>query len=107
MVYLVVGIIVAAIVYAIARAATGNSYANMTEQQFEREAKRSSKVAAAVIGLQKAVDPGHRVEYPQAQVLRAEADTAALGDSPQTAAPGAPDRPAGNSELERKIVEEG
>jgi hypothetical protein len=106
MVYLVVGIVIALLVYAVAKAATGNRYANMTGEQFEREAKRSSKIGAAVTEFQKIVDPGHRVVYAERQALRIEADAAESGDRPQTGPPGRQDD-AAHSELERKIIEEG
>jgi hypothetical protein len=107
MVYLVIGIVVALLIYAIAKAAAGNRYANMTAEQFEQEAKRSSKVGAVVAGFQKIVDPGHRVEYAQEQVLRIEADTAESGDRPETAPLDRDSDNAGHSELERNIIEEG
>lgn len=108
--YVLTGIVIVAVVYAIAKAAGGNRYANMTEEEFEREAKRSSKVGAAVVGFQKVVDPGHRVEYVQEQQLRIEAERAESGDAPETGHPAAPDRQsdtAARAELERKIIEEG
>ncbi|MGH9689427.1 MAG: hypothetical protein ACRD5K_20370 [Candidatus Acidiferrales bacterium] len=80
--YVLTGVVVVAVLYAIAKAATGNRYANMTEEEFENEAKRSSKVGAAMIGLQKIVDPGHRVEYVQEQQQRIEAESAEAGDLP-------------------------
>jgi hypothetical protein len=107
MVYLVAGIIVALLLYAVAKAAAGNRYANMTAEQFEQEAKRSSKMGAAVTGFQKIVDPGHRVEYAQEQTLRIEADTAESGDRPQTAPLDGRNDGIAHSELERNIVEEG
>jgi len=107
MAYLVVGIVVVVLVYAIAKAATGNRYANMTGEQFEQEAKRSSKVGAAVMGFQKVVDPGHRVEYAQEQVLRVEADAAESGDRPETPLPDSGSDDAAHSELKRRIIEEG
>jgi len=107
MVYLIVGVIVALVLYAIAKAATGNRYANMTEEEFEREAKRSSKVGAAVIGFQKIIDPGHRVEYVQEQQQRIEAESAESGDRPQTAPPETQSKAEPHSDLERKIIEEG
>jgi hypothetical protein len=107
MVYLVVGVVVALLLYVIAKAASGNRYAHMTEEQFEREAKRSSKVGAAVIGLQKVVDPGHRVEYAQEQMSRIEADSAQSGDRPPTAPLDPQSDSWEDSDLQRKIIEEG
>ncbi|MGH9740184.1 MAG: hypothetical protein ACRD4X_16610, partial [Candidatus Acidiferrales bacterium] len=63
MAYAVTAVVVVVLLYAIVKAASGDRYANMTEEEFEKEARRSSKVGSAVIGLQKIVDPGHRVEY--------------------------------------------
>jgi hypothetical protein len=71
-----------AIVCAIVKAASGDRYANMTEEEFEAEAKRSSRISAAVSGVQKIIDPGHRVEHVQEQKERLEADGAQSGDRP-------------------------
>ncbi len=81
-----------AVVYGIAKAASGDRYANMTEEEFEAEAKRASLVGAGVIGLQKVIDPGHRVEYVEEAKQQVEADGAESGDGPD---PGQP--PAQNS----------
>jgi len=75
-------IVLVAIIWAIAKAAGGGRYTNMTEEQFEAEAKRSSALGTAVTGLQKIIDPGHRVEYVQEEKVRPEADEAESGDLP-------------------------
>lgn len=82
MAYAVTAIVVVVLLYAIVKAASGDRYANMTEEEFENEARRSSKVGAAVIGFQKIVDPGHRVEYVQEQQQRVEAESAKSGEPP-------------------------
>jgi hypothetical protein len=75
------------IVYGIAMFAGGRRYSEMTEEEFEAEAKRSSAMGAAVIGLQKTIDPSHPVEHIQEQ-QRIEADGAQSGDRPGTRPPG-------------------
>jgi hypothetical protein len=90
MAYVLTGIIIVLLVFAIAKAASGDRYAKMTEEEFEKEAKRSSKVGAAVIGFQKVVDPGHRVEYVQEQNERVEAENAESGDAPHSITPAPP-----------------
>ena len=75
-------VFLAAIIWGIAKAASGDRYANMTEEEFEAEAKRSSALGAAVTGLQKVIDPGHRVEYVQELKERVEADGAESSDHP-------------------------
>ncbi len=72
----------AGIIYGIVKGASGDRYANMTEEEFEAEARRSSPIGAAVTGLQKIIDPGHRAEYVQEQKERIEADGAESGDRP-------------------------
>ncbi len=82
MAYAVTAVVVVVLLYAIVKAASGDRYANMTEEEFEKEARRSSKVGSAVIGLQKIVDPGHRVEYAQEQQQRFEVESAKSGEPP-------------------------
>jgi uncharacterized protein affecting Mg2+/Co2+ transport len=77
-------VVLVAIVWGIAKAASGNRYANMTEEEFEAEAKRASLVGAGVMGLQKVIDPGHRVEYVEQAQQQVEADSAESGDGPET-----------------------
>ena len=107
MAYWVAAVLVVLVLYAVAKTAGGNRYANMTEEEFEREAERGSKMGAAVIGFQKVVDPGHRVEYAQEQHRRVEAQSAESGERPQTAPPDGPNDRSRNSDLERTIIEEG
>ncbi|MGA9885166.1 MAG: hypothetical protein WBQ34_15735 [Candidatus Acidiferrales bacterium] len=87
MAYAAVVVVVIVLLCAIIKAASGDRYANMTEEEFENEAKRSSKVSAAVIGLQKIVDPGHRAEYVQEQQRQVEADSAESGEPPNPTTP--------------------
>jgi len=93
MAYVLTGIVVVALLYAIVKAASGDRYAKMTEEEFEAEARRSSKVGAAVIGFQKIVDPGHRVEYVQEQNEAVEAESAESGDRPHDDPPTLPKNP--------------
>jgi hypothetical protein len=87
MVYVFVAALIILIIYAIVSASSRGRYANMTEEEFEAEARRSSRLGAAVSGFQKIVDPGHRVEYVQQQNERVEADGAESGDDPDTGKP--------------------
>ena len=83
MIYLIgLGIFVGLIV-AIAKAASGDRYAAMTDEEYEVEVQRSSRMGAAVAGLQKVIDPSHGVEYVQEQALRLEADGAEESDGPE------------------------
>ena len=81
---IVVLVLVAAIIWAIAKAANSDRYANMTEEEFEAEARRSSAIGGAVAGLQKVIDPSHRVEYVQGQNERIEVDGAESSDHPDS-----------------------
>jgi len=83
MIYFVALAVVALLVYGIMKAASGGRYSKMTEEEFEAEAKRSSAMGAAVSGLQKVIDPSHRVEYVEEQQQRLEADGSDLGDGPE------------------------
>jgi len=76
--------LLAVLVYGIVKATSRDRYSNMSKEEFEREAKRSSRMGAAVAGLQKIIDPAHRAEYIQEQRERLEADGAESGDRPQT-----------------------
>jgi hypothetical protein len=80
-----VGVIIL-IVVAIVKAVSGDRYKNMTEEKFEAEARRSSKIGGAMIGLQRVFDPSHKVEYVQEQKQRIEADGVESGDRPQAGA---------------------
>jgi hypothetical protein len=84
MAYVIAAIVLIAVVYAIAKTSSGDRYANMTEEEFEAEAKRASLMGAAVTGLQKVIDPGHRVEYVAEARQQVEADGAESGDKPET-----------------------
>ncbi|HTW24081.1 MAG TPA: hypothetical protein VMD78_10805, partial [Candidatus Baltobacteraceae bacterium] len=64
--------------------------ANMTEEEFEAEAKRSSAMGIAVAGLQKIVDPSHKIELMQEQEQRIEAESSESGDGPKTGQPPSP-----------------
>lgn len=56
-------------------------YAAMTEEAFEAEAKRSSLLGAAVMGLQKVFEP-KRVQYIMQRDKRVEGDSAEAGVRP-------------------------
>lgn len=90
MAYFVAAIVLVAVVYGIVQASTGNRYASMTEAEFEAEAKRASLAGAALTGLQKAIDPGHRIQYMEEAQMRAESDSAESGDGPNPGQPPAP-----------------
>jgi hypothetical protein len=83
MIYIIGLVIVAAIIYGTVKFAAGDRYHKMTEEEFEAEAKRTSLMGAAVAGLQKTIDPSHRVQYVQEQQERMEADGADSGDKPE------------------------
>jgi hypothetical protein len=79
-----IGIVIfIALVVAIAKAASGDRYSKMSEEEYEAEVQRSSKMGAAVAGLQKVIDPSHGVQYVQEQAQRLEADSADEGDGPE------------------------
>jgi hypothetical protein len=81
----VVGLFIfALILFGIYKAVTADRYSEMTDQEFEAEARRTSQLAPALIGLQKIVDPNHHVEYVEEQQQRSEADAAESGDRPET-----------------------
>jgi len=90
MIYVFWTAVVAATVYGIAKAISGERYSKMSEEEFEAEAKRSSMIGAGVAGLQKVIDPSHRVEYVEEQQQRIEADDAESGDRPKTGESEAP-----------------
>ena len=76
--------VLAGLLWGIAKGVRGGRYTNMTEEQFEAEARRSSRVTADMMALQKMLAPGHRVEYIHEQQERAEADGSESGDQPST-----------------------
>jgi hypothetical protein len=80
--FIALGVLVL-VIWGIVKAASGDRYSKMSEEEFEAEAKRTSLMGAAVAGLQKTIDPSHRVEYQQEQELRVEADGAEEGDGPE------------------------
>jgi hypothetical protein len=53
----------------------------MSEEEFEAEAKRASLLGAAVMGLQKVLEP-KRVEYIMQRDKRVEGDSAEASDPP-------------------------
>lgn len=71
------------IIYGIVKAISHNPYAEMTGEEFEEEAKKSSAIGAAIMTMQKIVDPDHHVEYVQEQQQKIEADGAESGDRPK------------------------
>jgi hypothetical protein len=84
MVYLVTAVILLGIFVAIVKVVSSDRYANMTEEEFEAEAKRSSTMGIVVAGLQKIVDPSHKIEMMQEQEQRIEAESSESGDGPET-----------------------
>ncbi|HKQ88359.1 MAG TPA: hypothetical protein VJS43_16485 [Candidatus Acidoferrales bacterium] len=72
------------ILYGIYKAVTGDRYSEMSDQEFEAEARHTSQLAPAIMGLQKIVDPNHHVEYVEEQQQSIEADAAESGDRPET-----------------------
>lgn len=90
MFYLLTALIVIGILFFVVKAIGGRRYADMTSEEFEAEAKRSSTMGIAVAGLQKIVDPSHKIELMQEQQQRAETDSSESGDRPETGKPPAP-----------------
>ncbi len=87
MVTIVILAIVAGVVALIAGFAGGKDrYAEMSEAEFEAEAKRASALGAAVMGLQKVLEP-KRVEYIMQRDKRVEGEQAVSGDPPSPEAP--------------------
>jgi hypothetical protein len=87
MVYVIGLGLVVLIAYGIVKAVSGRRSSEMNDEEFEAEAKRSSHMGAAIIGLQKTLDPSHRVEYVQEQQQRVEADGAESGDRLESGSP--------------------
>jgi len=84
MAYAIVLAVVVLAIWGIVKSASGDRYSKMTEEEFEAEAKRASLIGAGMIGLQKVIDPGHRVEYVMEEKQQAEADGAESGDRRDT-----------------------
>jgi hypothetical protein len=84
MIYVIGLAVLAFIVYGIVRVASGDRYSKLSEKEFDAEAKRSSLMGSAMIGVQKTLDPHHSVEHVQEQKQRAEPDGARSGDAPET-----------------------
>ena len=90
MAYLITAVVLIGILFAIVKAVSSDRYAKMTEEEFEAEAKRSSTMGIAVAGLQKIVDPSHKIELMQEQEQRIEAESSESGDQPEAGQPTAP-----------------
>jgi hypothetical protein len=90
--YVVAFIVIVLIVVAIVKAASSDRYKDMTEEEFKPEAQRASLMGSAITGLQRAIDPGHRVEYVEAQ-KQIEADGTGSGDRPETGQPTQQEKP--------------
>jgi hypothetical protein len=86
MIYVIGFAVIVALIVAIAKAASGDRYSKMTDEEYEAEVQRSSRMGAAVTGLQKIIDPSHSAEYVQEQAQRLEADGANSGDGPEAGA---------------------
>ena len=82
MIYILLGVIAVAALYGLSQLASSDRYAKMTEKEFEEEARRTSSLGAAMVGVQKIFDPSHNVEYVQEQKHRAEAESEDSGDRP-------------------------
>ena len=55
-------------------------YARMSDEEFEKEAQRGSALGAAVMGLQKILEPQRKVETIRQE--KTEAESAESGDRP-------------------------
>jgi hypothetical protein len=84
--FVILGVL-AAVVALIVGVTTGKDrYAEMSEEEFEAEAKRASTLGAAVMGLQKVLEPKH-VEYLMQRDKQVEGDHSFSGEPPSTEAP--------------------
>lgn len=83
MAYFVTAVVLIVVIYGIVKAASSDRYAKMTEEEFEVEAQRSSLIGAAMMGIQKTVDPGHRVDYVLEEKQKIEAESAESGNPPK------------------------
>ena len=82
MIYVLGAAIILAALYGLTKLASSDRYAKMTSEEFEAEARRSSLLGAAMVGMQKVIDPDHQVQYVEAQKNRAEAESSHSGDCP-------------------------
>jgi len=82
----ILAVIVAVVALIIGVAAGKDRYAEMSEEEFEAEAKRASLLGAAVMGLQKVLEPKH-VEYMMLRDKKVEGEHSFSGDPPSTDAP--------------------
>ena len=84
--FIILGIIVALIVGGIVGLVNSEDrYSKMTEEEFDAEAKRSSAMGAALVGLQKVLEPSRKVEFIRQK--KVEADRTDIGDTPEAGAP--------------------
>lgn len=83
--------VVAVVVAIIVGSTTGKDrYAEMSEAEFEAEAKRASPLGAAMLGLQKILEP-RKVEYLMQRDKRVEGEQSVSGDPPSTGEDGSPE----------------
>ena len=86
--YLIGGVVILAVVGGIFHLVTGGGrYAKMTEREFEEEAQRGSALGAAMLEIQKIVDPRNKVEYLQQRDKHVQADGTESGDASPDGAP--------------------
>jgi hypothetical protein len=92
MVAIVILVILVVVVALIIGVTSGKDrYAEMSEEEFEAEAKRVSTLGAAIMGLQKVIEP-KKVEYMMQRDKRVEGDQTVSGDPPSTGAPPSKDQ---------------
>ena len=84
----ILGVVAVVLALMIGLATGRDRYAQMSEEEFEAEAKRASAHGAAVMGLQKVLEPS-RVEYMLQRDKRVEGEQAPSGDSPSAGHPSA------------------
>jgi mannose/fructose/N-acetylgalactosamine-specific phosphotransferase system component IID len=85
--------IVAVVIALIIGFTTGKDrYTKMSEEEFEAEAKRASVLGAALMGLQKVIEP-KRMEYMMQRDKRVEGEQSVAGDPPSTVASPREDAP--------------
>ncbi len=82
-IFLVVAGSIGVLVHVMARP---NRYAKMTDQEFEEDAKKSSLLGAAVIGMERALRR-KEADFVIEQKLRVEKDATPSGDHPPDESP--------------------
>jgi len=78
-IFFLIAVVVALIAGLIAVLGSPDRHVQMTEEEFEEEAKKKSLLGAAMVGLDKAIQPG-RTEHVLVQKKRVESDDTLPGE---------------------------